>query len=71
MVIRSRRFYELWLNGFKLGKQREFPTTKSLRWQYKLVQHLLELFFVLKRLLKIYLEKDMIFYLHQDFKAIP
>ena len=29
MVIRSRRFYKLWLNGVKHGKQKEFPTVKS------------------------------------------
>ena len=57
MVIKSRR-----LNGFKHGKQKEFPTAKSLRWQHKLEQHLSELFFVLRRLLKIYLEKDMILF---------
>ena len=49
MVIRSRCFYELWLNGFNHGKQKEFPTAKSLRWLHKLVQHLSELFLALHR----------------------
>ena len=62
MVIKSRRFYELCLNGFKHGKQKEFPTAKGLHWQHKLEQHLSELFFVLRRLLKIYLENDMILF---------
>ena len=31
MVIRSGCFYELWLNGFKHGKQKELQTAKSLR----------------------------------------
>ena len=62
MTIRSCCFYELWLNGFRHDKQKKFPTTKSLLWQHKLVQHLSELFLVLYCLLKIYLEKDMILY---------
>ena len=49
MVIRSHHFYELWLNGFEHGKQKELSTMKSLRWQHKLVQHLSELFFLLHR----------------------
>ena len=62
MVIRSHRFYELWLNGSTDGKQKAFTPAKGLRWQHKLVQNLSELFFVMHRLLKIYLEKDMILY---------
>ena len=42
IVIRSCRFYELWLNGFKHGKQREFPNAKILLWQHNLVQRLSE-----------------------------
>ena len=35
MVIKSCRFYELWLNGFnKHGKQKEFQIAKSLGWQH-------------------------------------
>ena len=62
MTIRSCCFYKLWLNGFRHDKQKKFPTTKSLLWQHKLVQHLSELFFVLCCLLKIYLEKYIILY---------
>ena len=29
MVIRNRRFCKLWLNGFKHGKQKDFPTAKK------------------------------------------
>ena len=57
MVIRSRGLYELWVNVFKHGKQKEFPTAKKLQTQIglALVRNLLWLY---HRLLKIYLEKD-------------
>ena len=58
-------------NGFKYGKQKEFPIAKSLRGQHKLIHYLSELFFVLHGLLNIYFEKDRILFFTSRFQSDP